>query len=66
LLLGPARNDLRRGIVLMFAGAGLLAAGLVLGDRALTGGGLVPEFIGVGYLVSWWLAMRRPGEDPRR
>jgi hypothetical protein len=58
LLMGPARADLRKGIVLLFAGAGIFAAGLVLGDRGLAAGALVPEFIGVGYLVSFWLAAR--------
>jgi hypothetical protein len=61
LLMGPARADLRKGIVLLFAGAGILAAGLLLGDRGLAAGALVPEFIGVGYLVSFWLAARTPG-----
>jgi hypothetical protein len=58
LLMGPARTDLRKGIVLLFAGAGIFAAGLLLGDRGLAAGALVPEFIGVGYLVSFWLAAR--------
>ena len=58
LLMGPARTDLRKGVVLLFAGAGILAAGLLLGDRGLSAGALVPEFIGVGYLVSFWLASR--------
>lgn len=61
LLMGPARNDLRKGIVLLFAGAGLFASGLFGADRGLMAGGLVPEFIGVGYLVSYWLTARRPG-----
>lgn len=58
LLMGPARNDLRRGVVLMFAGAGLIGAGLLLGDRGMAAGALVPEFIGLGYLVSFYLAAR--------
>ncbi len=58
LLMGPARNDLRKGVVLLFAGAGILGAGLMLGDRGLSAGALVPEFIGFGYLVSFWLASR--------
>ena len=56
LLTAPAKNDMRRGIVLV--------AGLVLGDRGLAAGGLVPAFIGAGYLVSFKLAMRSgPGGD---
>ncbi len=58
LLMGPARDDLRKGLVLMFAGAGLFVAGMFTGDRGLAAGGLVPEFIGIGYLVSFWLAGR--------
>jgi hypothetical protein len=61
LLMGPARADLRKGIVLLFAGAGILAAGLLLGDRGLAAGALVPEFIGAGYLVSFWLTARGRG-----
>lgn len=58
LLANPARNDLRKGIVLLFAGGGLLAAGLLTADRGMAAGALVPEFIGAGYLVSYWLAAR--------
>ena len=61
LLMGPARNDLRKGVVLLFAGAGLFVAGMILGDRGLAAGALVPEFVGVGYLVSFWLAGRQLG-----
>lgn len=57
LLAAPARNDLRRGLVLGFAGLGLVVAGLVLGDRGLAAGGLVPAFIGGGYLVSFRIAI---------
>lgn len=65
LLMGPARGDLRKGIVLLFAGAGLFVSGLFLGDRGLAAGGLVPEFVGIGYLVSFWLASREPGGGQR-
>lgn len=58
LLANPARNDLRKGIVLLFAGGGILAAGLMTADRGMAAGALVPEFIGAGYLVSYWLAAR--------
>jgi hypothetical protein len=61
LLANPVRNDLRKGIVLLFAGGGLLAAGLLTGDRGMAAGALVPEFIGAGYLVSYWLAARSQG-----
>ena len=62
LLMGPARADLRKGIVLLFAGGGILAAGLMLGDRGMAAGALVPEFIGIGYLLSFWLASRPRGD----
>lgn len=61
LLANPVRNDLRKGIVLLFAGGGLLAAGLLTADRGMAAGALVPEFIGAGYLVSYWLAARMRG-----
>lgn len=63
LLAGPARNDLRKGIVLLFAGGGVLAAGLLTGDRGMAAGALVPEFIGAGYLVSYWLSARTSVES---
>ncbi len=58
LLSAPARADLRRGLVLGFAGLGLVVAGWLLGDRGLAAGGLVPAFIGAGYLASFRLARR--------
>lgn len=63
LLMGPARNDLRKGIVLGFAGVGLFVSGLMLGDRGLAAGACVPAFIGVGYLLSFVLASRVRGGD---
>jgi hypothetical protein len=62
LLEGPARRDRRKGVVLVFAGVGMLAAGFVLGDRGLAAAGLVPAFIGLGYLVSYRLAVGRDEE----
>jgi hypothetical protein len=62
LLMGPARNDMRRGVVLMFAGVGLFVAGVVGEHRALMAAGLVPEFVGIGYLLSYWLAARTDSE----
>lgn len=61
LLAAPARNDLRRGLVLGFAGLGLVVAGMVLADRGLAAGGLVPAFIGAGYLLSFRIAIARGG-----
>ncbi|MEM7159221.1 MAG: DUF6249 domain-containing protein [Myxococcota bacterium] len=56
LLTAPARRDLRKGIVLVFAGLGLVVAGMMLGDRGMAAGGLIPAFIGIGYLISHRLA----------
>jgi hypothetical protein len=56
LLSAPARRDLRKGVVLVFAGLGLVVAGMMLGDRGMAAGGLIPAFIGIGYLVSYRLA----------
>lgn len=58
-----AGNDLRRGIVLVFTGLGLLCASLVAsgwshGVQGLGPVGLIPGFIGLGYLVSYACAMR--------
>lgn len=58
-----AGNDLRRGIVLMFSGVGLLVASLLAsgwsaGVQGLGSAGLIPGFIGLGYLVSYACAMR--------
>lgn len=51
-----ARSDLRRGVVLIFAGLGLLAtAG---GGGQLGPVGLIPGFIGLGYIVSYALSQR--------
>ena len=59
-LLGPQRgNDLRRGVVLVFTGVGLLVASLVGGSGQLSPAGLIPGFIGLGYLVSHRFAIRR-------
>jgi hypothetical protein len=58
-----AGNDLRRGIVLVFTGLGLLGASLVAsgwshGVQGLGPAGLIPGFIGLGYLVSYACAVR--------
>lgn len=61
-LLGSAiRNDLRKGIVLLSAGVGLLVAAIVTQDHRLAPGGLIPGFIGLGYLVSYTIARRSRG-----
>lgn len=51
-------SDLRRGLVLVFTGIGLLLASLLGGGTELSPAGLIPGFIGVGYLVSHRFAVR--------
>ncbi len=45
-------SDLRRGLVLVFTGVGLLLASLLGGSGGLSPAGLIPGFIGIGYLIS--------------
>jgi hypothetical protein len=66
LFMAPAHRDLRKGVVLVFAGLGLVVAGMMLGDRGMAAGGLIPAFIGVGYLVSYRLATAEANADVRR
>jgi hypothetical protein len=66
LFSAPVRRDLRKGVVLVFAGLGLVVAGMMLGDRGMAAGGLVPAFIGIGYLVSYRLATAEANADARR
>ncbi|RMG94630.1 MAG: hypothetical protein D6705_15695 [Deltaproteobacteria bacterium] len=64
LLTGTAIMDLRRGIVLMAAGVGLVLAGWLVHSRAWAVG-IVPACIGMGYLVSYRLGLRRTFGDAR-
>jgi hypothetical protein len=52
-----AQGDLRRGIVLVFAGLGLLGASV--GMPGLGPTGLIPGFIGLGYLASFAASRKR-------
>jgi hypothetical protein len=54
----PNRSDLRRGLVLVFTGIGLLLASWLGGGAHLSPAGLIPGFIGLGYLVSHRFAVR--------
>jgi hypothetical protein len=64
-------SDLRRALVLMSAGLGLMALFLALplqldkgqSVSSLWGIGLLPLMIGIGYLASWWLNRRGAGRD---
>lgn len=66
LFTAPARRDLRKGVVLVFAGLGLVVAGMMLGDRGMAAGGLIPAFIGIGYLVSHRLATAEANDQARK
>jgi hypothetical protein len=57
-------SDLRRGLVLVFTGVGLLLASLLGGGRDLSPAGLIPGFIGIGYLVSHRFAVRGSSGNP--
>lgn len=63
LLGSTAGSDLRRGVVLVFTGVGLLVASLLGGSGGLSPAGLIPGFIGVGYLVSHRFAARERGRS---
>jgi hypothetical protein len=56
-------SDLRRGLVLVFTGVGLLLASLLGGTGQLSPAGLIPGFIGIGYLVSHRFAIRGGGRS---
>ena len=59
-------QDLRRGLVLVFAGGGLLAASFMGGRGEMSPAGLIPGFIGFGYLVSYWLGVARRDRERER
>lgn len=52
-----AQRDLRRGLVLMFSGLGLLVASV--GMPGIGSTGLIPGFIGLGYLASFVASRKR-------
>lgn len=63
-LLGARQgNDLRRGLVLVFTGIGLVLASSFGGGEGLSPVGLIPGFIGIGYLVSHRFAHRDGGQS---
>jgi hypothetical protein len=59
-------SDLRRGVVLVFTGVGLLVASLLGGSEGLSPAGLIPGFIGIGYLVSHRFAATGPSHEGSR
>lgn len=66
LLAPPAaakkHSDLRRGLVLLGTGLGVVGFFALIKDQEVPDGiwgiGLIPALIGVGYLLVWWLEKR--------
>jgi hypothetical protein len=54
-------SDLRRGLVLVSTGVGLLLASMLGHDNGISPAGLIPGFIGIGYLISHRFAVRPHG-----
>lgn len=62
-LVGAAgTNDLRRGLVLVSTGIGLSLASF-MSSGGMSPAGLIPGFIGLGYLVSHRFAVKKPGRS---
>jgi hypothetical protein len=61
------RSDLRRGVVLLMIGAGLMVFFAAVNDWE--GGtwslGIIPFLIGLGYLLVWRLDVRREDASPK-
>jgi hypothetical protein len=53
-------SDLRRGLVLVSTGVGLLLASMLGNSEGISPAGLIPGFIGIGYLISHRFAVSRP------
>ena len=51
----PGKSDLRRGLVLVGAGLGLMVMLATLADRGVWTAGLLPLLMGAGYLLTWKL-----------
>ena len=57
-------EELKRGVLFLFLGLGVIAFVLSLPDRRLWGLGLIPLSAGLGYLLTWvLLRVRRPRGD---
>lgn len=63
----PGKSDLRRGLVLVGAGLGLMVMLAALADRGVWTAGLLPLLMGAGYLLTWKLepASPRPSAPQR-
>jgi hypothetical protein len=53
-------GDLRRGLVLVCTGVGLLLASMLGNSDGISPAGLIPGFIGIGYLISHRFAVTSP------
>jgi hypothetical protein len=53
-------GDLRRGLVLVSTGVGLLLASMLGNSGGISPAGLIPGFIGIGYLISHRFAISSP------
>jgi hypothetical protein len=53
-------GDLRRGLVLVSTGVGLLLASMLGNNDGISPAGLIPGFIGIGYLISHRFAVTNP------
>lgn len=58
-------GDLRSGLVLSFAGIGVMGFALTLPEHKAWGIGLLPLFVGLGYLATWRMTRTdgSPGGD---
>ena len=54
----PPKNDLRRALTLIGAGAGLILF-FAFAEREAVGIGFIPLLIGVGYLIAWKLEQKK-------
>lgn len=53
-------SDLRRGVLLLAAGLGVTVfLAIVAHKEPAWSLGLVPAFLGAGYLLTWWIEARR-------
>lgn len=60
----PGKSDLRRGLVLVGAGLGLMVMLAALADRGVWTAGLLPLLMGAGYLLAWKLEPAPPAPNP--
>jgi hypothetical protein len=59
----PGIGDLRRGLILSGAGIGAIIFAFTLPDHEEWGIGLLPLFVGLGYLATWLLTRPEKSSD---